>query len=75
MDKLLQLYRLRRSCEERTLEGYIVKPSSYHRKMQDFYTKEIDILSAEISAKAKTRIKKESKERGIPYYKELTKKQ
>ena len=62
-DKLLNLYREQRKYTYLTLEGR--KPSNH--LMFNLLGDEIQLVSEEIGRRAKTRIRKECRERGIPY--------
>jgi len=70
-EKLLELYRLQRKCETRTLNGHgVFSPA---QQLWNTYQKEIEILQSTLSGRAKTRIRKEWKERGMPYKPNLKK--
>ena len=59
--ELLRLIRLQKSCTVKTLDGFIVTDYFHYNYLQD----QIQILSKTIGGRAKTRIRKECKERGI----------
>jgi len=62
--QLLKLYRIQRYYTVPTLSGHIPL-DFYQKKMYNMLQDQIDILSQEISGRAKTRIRKRCRERGI----------
>ena len=63
--RLLQLYREQRQYTYPTLDGRKVNPYYYDRTMFKLYEDKIYELARAIGGKAKTKIRKECKERGI----------
>ena len=62
-EELLGLYRKQRNFETRTLDGHIITQPLPHRLVSD----ELEILQKTMGGRAKTRIRKLCKEKGIEY--------
>ncbi len=62
---LLELYRERRKCEVKTLNGH--KPVPYSKVKYQSITDQIDILAKTIGGRARTRIRKSSTVLAIIY--------